>query len=223
MFTSRRRIAIILASLVAVLVPAFGAATASAGLLTGLLGGNNILSPLLYTVDDLVDNLLTGHTALSASNCPEPVVSNPFAAYGDTRDYFLVDGGDFNSASNGWAYVGSGVDGGVAKLPGANTGIGSTKVCVGLDDPTLRFRYSSKGSAPKMRIDALFQGTSGEYRTDYITTLTGQQAMGPSPIIKIGTNTRAAAGEKTAIALIFTVSSGSWTVDDVYVDPFRSR
>jgi hypothetical protein len=87
----------------------------------------------------------------------------------------------------------------------------------------MRFRHRSRGSYAKLRIDALFLGTNGELRSDYVTTLSGARAWGASPIIELGTNHRAAAGEKTAIALKFTVQGGSWDIDDIYVDPFRSR
>ncbi len=109
------------------------------------------------------------------------------------------------------------------RLPAALTAAVSPRVCVGDEEPTIRFRYASSGTSPQLRVDALFRGTSGELRSDYVTTLSGRQSYGPSPIIRLGTNERAAAGQKTAIALVFTVQSGSYDIDDVYVDPFRSR
>jgi hypothetical protein len=37
------------------------------------------------------------------------------------------------------------------------------------------------------------------------------------------TSSRAAVGEMTAIAFAFTVQRGTWDVDDLFVDPYRSR
>lgn len=218
-----RRIATLVASL-ALIVPAATPTPASAGLLTGLLGGDGAVGSLLYVVDDLVDELLTGRTAMSAENCVTPTVSNPFAAYGDRADYFLVPGGDFSAPSDDWAYIHGGVVDGRAVLGASPAAAMSSKVCVGLNEPTMRFRYASTGSSPKLRVDAAFLGTNGELRTDYVTTISGaRSSMTVSPIIRIGTNTRAAAGDKTAIRLVFTVQSGAWAIDDVYVDPFQRR
>lgn len=218
----RRRTALLL-SAAALTASAALPAAASAGLLTGLLGGGGTTGPLLYVLDDLVDNLLIGHTALSADDCTEPTVSQPFASYGDNANYFLVDGGDFSAATYGWQARDGAIEGGVMELPVPTAVAVSPKVCVGETEPTMRLRYASRGYSPRLRVDALFLGTRGELRSDYVTTLTGAQAMAPSPIIDLGTNERAASGEKTAIALVFTVQRGAWEIDDVYVDPFRSR
>jgi hypothetical protein len=216
---SRRSAAIALAICAALIVPA----TASAGLLTGLLGGDGILGSTLYEVDDLVDNLLSGRTALSADNCTEPALSQPFADVGDRHDYFLVDGGDFSAAGFGWQFDDGGIGTGIASLPWSGAVAVSPKVCVGDNEPTIRFRYRSRSSSARLRIDALFLGTRGELRSDYVTTISGARAWGASPVIELGTNYRAAPGAKTAIALVFTVQGGAWDLDDIYVDPFRSR
>jgi hypothetical protein len=211
-------------------------ATAGAGLLTGLLGGGGSVGSILYVVDDLVDGLLTGRTALSAADCPPRTIVQPFVPFGDTADYFLTPGGDMTAGPWTWAFqygaaivpgsnpfnLSGSSDSTVLRVPAGGSAV-SPKLCVGRDDPTLRFVARSSGSSPSLRIDALFLGTSGEVRSDYVGTLTGVTGWTPTRQIQIHTSSRAAVGDKTAIAFVFTAQRGSWDVDDLFVDPYRSR
>jgi hypothetical protein len=199
------------------------AAPASAGLLTGLLGGGGLLGSVLYVVDDLVDGLLTGRTALSAQNCPEPTLYQPFRPWGDPHQYFLVTGAHFQSVVGDWELRRAVIDGGDLNIAPGGTVV-TPKFCVGDQEPSFRMMVRAPDSTARLRIDALFLGTSGELRRDRVGYLYGNKpTYRPSPIIWMGTNYRAARGEKTAIAFQFTAERGNWEIDNLFIDPFRSR
>ena len=78
-------------------------------------------------------------------NCPDPLIEQPFAAYGDPRDFVLAPGGAFSHTGGGWSLRGDAdIDDGMLKLPEDGSAT-SPAMCVDLDYPVARFRYDVRG------------------------------------------------------------------------------
>ena len=99
---------------------------------------------------------LAARISSAPSACAGQTFSQAFAAFGDTNEYTLVQGGNFNSASEGWELSKrariitttgpDGSTGGVLDLPSGAVAV-SPPVCVTLEYPTARvFVRDVKGS-----------------------------------------------------------------------------
>jgi hypothetical protein len=107
--------------------------------------------------------------AAGSATCPGQTFSQAFAAFGDTNEYTLVQGGNFNSASEGWQLSKgariinstrpNGSTGGVLDLPSGAVAV-SPPVCVTLAYPTARvFVRDVKGSAG-VAVGVAYAGTN---------------------------------------------------------------
>lgn len=158
----------------------------------------------------------------SASGCDNGALSKPFAAYGDDADYFLMPGGDFSAAHDGWSLGGASVGDGVLTVPSGAT-VTSPAVCVGLEHPSSRFfvRKASGGLLASLRVDVLAETSLGLTVAVPVAVLTPGSAMAPSPVVlNVANLLPLLPGEYTPMALRFTGQGGTFQVDDVYVDPY---
>jgi hypothetical protein len=169
--------------------------------------------------------------------CEVQESSQVFSAWLDPSYYTLAPQGDFEGASSTWT-LGSGA-GLVAQQSPFGTGsqalsLGQTGTavtpafCVDVTQPTLRFFVKNTGpSLATLNVDAIFTDPTGDRRTLQIAKLTAGASWAPSPIVPLLVNqlaTVSSAGA-TSIQLRFTAASGkgTWVIDDVEIDPFRSR
>src|SRR5690242_5282337 len=97
-----------------------------------------------------------GVLTTTATNCDDSALTQPFARYGDRASYKSV--GSFEGGTGGWvlnggakvvagnesAYVGGAGDAKSLLLPSGASAT-TPEVCVGLDEPTLRF-FTRKNS-----------------------------------------------------------------------------
>lgn len=171
-----------------------------------------------------------GVVTRSATDCGDPELSQPFTRWLDSSYYKLVD--DFETGAGGWTLTGGArvVDGNAPQREGARSLLlpaGSTAttppVCVGLDEPTLRY-FSRQGSglvAP-LTVTVQVQLSLGAWVTLPVGTDAGG-AWGPSPVHPVVANLLTLSrSDKTAIRFKFAPAGGSWQIDDVFVDP-RNR
>ena len=100
-----------------------------------------------------------GCSPRSATDCGDPTLTQPFKPWLDSSHYKLVDGGDFENGTDGWALTG-GAQGRRRQrdrrrsarrpttkslsLP-AGSSATTPPVCVGLNEPTLRY-FARKNS-----------------------------------------------------------------------------
>jgi hypothetical protein len=193
--------------------------------------------------------LLTVVAALAAkpASAGEPTLlgcgyepTHPFLRFLDPLPYTLVTGGDFEAGSAGWSLSGG------AKLASGNEPWGegsrslvlpsgssatSPPMCMGLVLPVVRF-FSTGGSLLSyMQVDAIYTDASGRKRS--VTLLPAGLPSGgwtPSlPMLQLAGAVDALSldGLTTEISLRFTprgglFGSGTWRVDDVYVDPWKN-
>lgn len=161
-----------------------------------------------------------------------------FAPWGDPSSYALAPGGDAESAA-GWTFAGdAGIVAGNESFfvhgpadassvhlgPGASATTATTAVAA--NDPTLRFFARSSGTSlgSVLRVDVSIDTPSGTVRVPVgVVTPTGG-GWTPSPVMPILANAVSyVTGSVTPARLSFVpMGRGTWSVDDVYVDPWRN-
>jgi hypothetical protein len=174
---------------------------------------------------------LAAPASAAPSSCSTPPSTRPFALWGDANPYFLAKGGDFESTS-GWSLSGG------ARLvagsePWAATGrLGrsslslpagaaalSPVLCLTPDNPTVRFfQRVPQGPAAALRADAIVVKASPQVIG--LGAVRGTVAWSPSAVLASGVNDVLWNAKGTVrLRLRFTAVAGSWTVDDLFVDP----
>ena len=171
--------------------------------------------------------------AQDVARCEGRVIEQPFTAWDDTLDYFLAPDGDFSAGAAGWELAGAtvveenepwNVDGSeTAAAVQIESGSSATSpwICVGLDDPTMRFFAHSTGDAAgTLDVEVLYSDGDGNEQALTIGTITGDSAVEWTPVtpLPITANTY-----EMTVAFRFTPhgSDSSWLIDDVYIDPYR--
>lgn len=175
----------------------------------------------------------------SATDCDSRSASQVFLPWLDVANYVLAPGGRAESAA-GWSFDGAaGLAGdqepwNVAgendtksiKLP-AGSSATTASMCVGIEHPTLRFfaRSSGTGLLSSLRADVLFEDSFGTVHALPIGIVTPGSAWNPTlPMVVTASLLPLLPNEQTAVAFRFTPQGpGSWWIDDVHVDPWRTR
>lgn len=190
-----RRLLLLLASLT-MLVTAAGAGTAQADVLS----------------------------STAASSCPTPAVTQPFAPWGDSAQYELAPGGDFETP--GWT-----LSGGAALVAGsepyAATGqLGASSLSLPAGASAVSPQTCISAAYPTMR---MFVGGTGDVLVsivyDGLTIPAGLvRASGswqPSQILRTnGAIYGLLGGGSANVALRISSLSGNPVVDDVFIDPW---
>src|SRR5919108_5199831 len=178
-----------------------------------------------------------GILTASESNCGDETLSRPFAPFGDTASYKKVAGGSFEGSMTGWTLKGAKVVSGnepwkvggathtkSLTLPAGSTAI-SPSVCVGLAEPTLRFfAKKNSGLLTTLAVTVYVKTSLGLTVPVPMGVVTGNGTWKPTPRMLIVANLLPLLpGDKTPVRFQFTPVLGSWSIDDVYVDPMRYR
>lgn len=175
----------------------------------------------------------------TAKGCPEPTLGQPFTPWIDYMQYMPSPGATAETA-DGWN-----LDGDAAIAPGqepweiAGDGTSSLRLpagssaqtdtmCVGIEYPTIRFfaRSSNAGLLSSLRVDVTVETWLGATVTLPIATVlpTGGRWSVTPPYLIVASLLPLLPGDLTPIRLTFTPQgSGTWQVDDVFVDPYRGR
>jgi hypothetical protein len=184
--------------------------------------------------------------SVASAACPAQPQSTPFAVFGDTSSYFLAPFGGFESGPTGWTlaggasvgfaneawHVGGPADTRSAVLPASGASATSSPFCVDASTPTIRFFVRSDGfaanAAGSLSVDAHFANpqTGADLGTVHLATLGRHDgAWTPTRPIALGVGTALRGGLSSAAArLTFTARgarAASFSVDDVYVDPWQ--
>jgi hypothetical protein len=171
--------------------------------------------------------------------CDGSALSQPFAQWGDSANYKLAPGGDFENGTAGWtlrngARVGSGSESfGVTGAVGSRSlvlppGASATTpaFCVNFDHPSYRFFSKSSGGLlglilPVMTVELVYH--------DNVLGLVGLPLGLATPSSKWKPSARLLTLAEVAglvdngeanLSLRFTSIAGTWSVDDVFVDPY---
>ena len=170
--------------------------------------------------------------------CDGAALSHPFAQFGDTAWYKLAPGGDFEG-SHGWKLAGgarvvagsepfaaTGTTGSAALSIPAGGSATSPVTCVNAAYPTFRFFSKTSGGllglVPLVKVEVLY----GEGLTKIVPLPAGlalpSARWQPNlPMLTSSLVGATLAGGEAPIAIRITSLLGTWTVDDVFVDPTR--
>jgi hypothetical protein len=172
----------------------------------------------------------------TVTNCPTPALSQPFLPWGDSSQYQLVPGGNFESGAASWSLsggaqdvagnesynVGNATDGQSLSLPSGSSAT-SPAMCVGINNPDLRLFAQNTGSPwSTLTVSVNFQTNLGGTATLPIGVIGSGSSWQPTLQDPVVANLLALSpGNQTPVSFTFTPSGGgNWQIDDVYVDPW---
>ena len=175
---------------------------------------------------------------VALASCPPQPLTNPFAQWDDTNNYFPVPGGTFEGTAGevGWSlwgasltsdnesyFVNSPTDGQSLTIAGGGKAT-SPFFCVDNTMQSLRFFAHQANPGGDLRVRAIVQSVTGVTNVPVADLADGSMpAWAPTASIP-GDTSGLADGQTIMVALKFSVpaSAGSWQIDDIYVDPYRS-
>ncbi len=169
------------------------------------------------------------------ATCDGQVIKQPFMPWADPAGYVLVpngtvergtgwklEGGAARAAGNEIFHVHDDRDATSLTLP-AGSSATTAPICVGLEHPTLRLFARNRGSMlSELLVEVLFQDADGRSRALPIGAHLGSSSWQPTAPLAVVANLFALPGGNAEVAFRFTpTGAGDWSIDDVYVDPFR--
>jgi len=171
----------------------------------------------------------------SAPDCSAKPTSAAFSKVdGDTTQYWLAPGGDFEAGSQPWTLGGraSMVSGNEPwKLAGSDDsrslqlppGASATSpvVCVGIEHPAVRLFAKSSGLLPALAVDVITETSLGLKLAVPAGVLLPNGQWKPSPkLIVLSSLLPLLPGEHTPVQFrVTSLGLGTWSVDDFYIDP----
>jgi hypothetical protein len=176
----------------------------------------------------------------AAPSCDGQAVAKVFAPWLDFANYTPLPGGDFEGAGSGWSMTGGATTaagnspfyvGGAGttslSLP-AGSSVTSSSICVGVEHPTVRFfakRTSGGALSPSsLRVEVLFENATGGVNSLTIANVLSNGSWQPTvPIPVVANLFTLLPGDNTPVAFRFTANGASWSVDDVWVDPYQRK
>jgi hypothetical protein len=156
----------------------------------------------------------------TAPTCDGQVLSQPFKSYGDSNYYTPVPGGSFaDSAPAGWQLNGARVQNGALTLPAGSSATSPT-VCAGLEHPTMRFFAKSAGLLPLGSVSVLAETSLGLTVELPLGLISPGSSWHATPQYMVLANLLPLLPNNyTPLAFRFRAVTGTWSVDDVYLDP----
>jgi hypothetical protein len=161
--------------------------------------------------------------AASAAVCPDIPSSQVFSQFGDTNDYFLAPGGDFEASS---AWTRPGVDrvdyakpwdlaGGKALRLNSGKTTTSPEFCVSERHPHFRF-FAIGEPGSTLRVEAI----DGRVTTG-LSIVPGDGAWHLTEIVPLATALGILGDDGHDVKLRITSVGGDSAIDGVYIDPYR--
>jgi hypothetical protein len=176
-----------------------------------------------------------GPLVASDPDCAEEALTQPFTPWLDPMTYQFAPDGGFEAGGSGWnlsgAEVGSGNepyylhdsgDSASLSLPAGSSATSPT-VCVGLEHPTIRLvAKKTNGLVATMSAEVLFEDAQGNVLSAPIGAVAGTGTWQPTAPMPIVANLLPLLpGDHTPVQFRFTALTGSFRIDDLYVDPRR--
>lgn len=178
--------------------------------------------------------LAFGTAVPCASRTEAPV----FATWGDTFNYFRVQNGGFESGTSDWALTGGAavVSGNEpSKVGGTNDAksltipAGATAesrtICVSRGEDTIRlFARNARVSGAILHVTALVRSTSGQIAQTAFDINGDAAPAGWAPTLRLTIPNLLGGTGTEELTLQFTTrgTAATWSIDDVYVDPYKS-
>jgi len=166
-------------------------------------------------------------------------MTSPFARWGDTGKYFMLDNGGFENGSTDWTLAGG------AKVVSGNESyhLNSTRdshslllptgasaqsdaTCFDVNAQTVRLMVKGPSSSgAQLKVDAyVLTQTSGGVNIRTVSTqiLNPGTSWNPSSAVTFSLGQSQMLAATATVQFTFTALGGTWQIDDVYVDPFVS-
>jgi hypothetical protein len=179
----------------------------------------------------------TATTAPGAAGCPDVPTVQPFAPWQDFADYLLAPDGDFEAGAGSWRLdggasavagndplpVGDPSDDQTLRLPAGATAT-TAPMCIGVEHRTMRFLGTSAKSGTLL-VEALYATRNGKPKSITLGAVRGTGDWAPSDVLPMRVNDLAAdSGNAMSVSLRFSArGNAAWQIDDVYVDPYRTK
>jgi hypothetical protein len=179
--------------------------------------------------------LAVASPAQAVDACTTRTLSQPFTAWGDNNNYFLVSSGTFESGTSGWTLP-SGASRVAENEPWKVAGNGSYSLkitsgttlsapamCVTSDEDSARFFYKSPATFASLLITV--KVTNSITRSPFVLNVpltSGQAGWQLSPRVALPDLTGTQGTDVVEITLT-PQTAGAWQFDDVFVDPSRTR
>jgi hypothetical protein len=175
-------------------------------------------------------------------NCGTRIAAPTFAPWGDSSLYFPVANGGFEAGSSGWSlsggaavesgnesfFVGAPTDARSLTIPDGGRAQSPT-TCVALGENSVRLFVKSSGTGPSsLHVQAFVQNalTGIVLSTGFdVDANAATQDWSPTSTFDVPNLLGGIVGVQK-LTLVFTVRGStavSWSIDDVYVDPFKLR
>jgi hypothetical protein len=192
----------------------------------------------LLRIAALTTCLVFAGAGAAFASCPAQSVGTPFSQWNDPNSYYLVPGGSFEGSVDdvGWSLDNASLSSGNEPFQvNSSSDIQSLTIqgggsatspyfCVDNTMTSLRFFGQQVDSGSDLQVDALVQ--KGHGVTDVpLADLADRSMPSWAPTDPIDGGSGSLSGARSIeVALRFTApsSTGSWQVDDIYVDPYRS-
>jgi len=175
---------------------------------------------------------------LALADCPDQSLSTPFAQWGDTNNYFLIPGGSFEGTADqvGWDLNGASLTAGNEPFYVNSSGDSQSLTisaggsatspffCVDNTMSSLRFFAQEATPGSDLQVQALVQTQNGTQTVPVADLADGSMSSWAPTDPIAGDTSSLENGDTVQVALEFSVpqSAGSWQIDDLYVDPYRS-
>jgi hypothetical protein len=174
----------------------------------------------------------------SAPDCAAQDTSRVFQPWLDLADYQQAPDGGFEAGAEDWTlagaarpvpgneshYVGGRADTHALQIP-AGSSATTPVFCVGIEHPTARFFAKRTGGTllSTLRVDVQFSGLLGQDVSLPIGLVVAGNQWAPTlPMLMVANLLPLLPGQHTPVKLRFVPQgAGTWTIDDVYVDPFK--
>jgi hypothetical protein len=173
-------------------------------------------------------------------SCSATNTSTPFAAWGDTKSYFLMPDGGFEAGAPAWIKTGTAIVSGnetsfvngrtdthSLAMPTLSLAVSPT-VCVSMGDNTVRLFVKNSGVANSvLHIEAYVQNplTGLVLSTGFdIKGTSGSTGWAPTNQLWIPNLLGGVLGtQRLTLAFSARGAAATWNIDDVFVDPFKLR
>jgi hypothetical protein len=167
-------------------------------------------------------------TAATTLSCQEPLIVNPFTAFGDFRDYVLAPYGDFeNAALPGWTLTGgasvvrTSSGNGTLRLPEGSTAT-SPAMCIDLNYPTMRyFVRDADADQARLRTQVMYVDHATAYTPYTVGKLTAKSTWRLTEDIEVLPERGGVdpGWRRVAFRLLPPANEGDIRIDDFYIDP----
>jgi hypothetical protein len=197
-------------------------ALGAAALVAGMLGIN-------------AGNVMAFGTAVPCGTRAEAPV---FATWGDTFSYFRVPNGGFESGTTDWLltggagvvtgnepnHVGGALDAKSLWIPAGATAESRT-ICVSKGEDSIRlFVKNGHVAGSILHVEAVVRSVTGQTAQTAFDVNGDAAPTGWAPTMRLGIPNLLGGTGTQSLTLIFSTrgTPATWSIDDLYVDPFKS-